>query len=361
MVKSNSMDIGWAFIYKKADDPDNLHAGFSTADGIYDLGAVGDLNAPAELTEVKRFDLYGKTIIKYQSVFGSHVLNTRYFSCGNGAPEFLLSVDGLATELDINKDGVPEIVVELCGTIPATDIYKWNGTSFEGTSVGDALGVRSVLFNKESGEFLVAGEAAGIENLRYRYSGEGLKKVSAYGPLDDVLSENAVASSSGAGTELLRIKMVQGKKYEDREEGPYKGWNWQGRFEAQLVDDRGAILSSLDLNKAFQSEELVFNGPFLIMFDDLNNDGSKDFAIGQYGSSNGNFYRLFTVRDHKVELLPVEKGEIFSGGARSRYTAEFEKLGASGFINRYYDNVAGKMIEQYYTWDGSGFVLKPEK
>ncbi|WHH58574.1 hypothetical protein [Petroclostridium sp. X23] len=40
---------------------------------------------------------------------------------------------------------------------------------------------------------------------------------------------------------------------------------------------------------------MIFNRTFLLQFEDYNSDGFPDFVIGQYGSSNGNLYRLLTI------------------------------------------------------------------
>lgn len=68
---------------------------------------------------------------------------------------------------------------------------------------------------------------------------------------------------------------------------------------------------------------------------------------------------MFTIINNKLEILPIKSGEVFSSEGRSIYTTEFEKLGLNGFTNRYYDNTKGKTIEQYFTWDGREFVIKP--
>ena len=144
--------------------------------------------------------------------------------------------------------------------------------------------------------------------------------------------------------------MTDGRYYEDKEPGIY-GSNWEGKFHIQLVDDKGNIISELDLNKAFNEQKLNFQDVFSVEFDDYNNDGNIDFVIGQYASSNGNIYKLFTILpDGKIAALPIKgQPEIFSSGG-NRYSKKFEKIGMTTFISQYYDNSKGEMVETYYSW-----------
>jgi len=176
--------------------------------------------------------------------------------------------------------------------------------------------------------------------------------------MESIVSENTVDYDKDSKNEKVVVRMVDGDQYEETAAGPFEGWNWKGKFVVSLIDEAGKIVSELDLNKAFGDGDLLFNSRFQIKFDDYNNDGNPDFVLGQYASSNGNVYRLFTIKDDGIELLPLKTGEIFSSGGRSRYTTEFEKFGKNGFINFYYDNTKGKNIKQYFVWDGSQFELK---
>lgn len=357
-----------AYMYMKEDDSENLHGGYGGKDGFYDLGTIGSIaNSDNDLTCVKALQLYGKTLIKFQGIFGSHVLQTNYFAIEDGIPEPFLSVDGLTTEIDVNGDGEKEIVAELSGTIPLVNIFKWDGQCPLVSSVDKALGADSVEFNHEDGSFRAYYKANAQDNpdgMAYQYTGNGLELKKADRDIGDILSENVIDYDGDSGYEKVIVRMTEGKQYEDEAAGPFMGWNWQGKFAVRLVNAEGKVLSEMSLNKIFYPDgaDMIFNNTFLLKFNDYNNDGSPDFVIGQYGSSNGNLYRLFTIKNEKIELLPVkngERGELFSSGGRSRYTREFDKFAKSGIINWYYNNALGKNIRQNFTWDGAQFVVKP--
>lgn len=177
----------------------------------------------------------------------------------------------------------------------------------------------------------------------------------------NILSKNNIDFNKDSYNESLIVKMTDGRYYEDREPGAYMGSNWEGKFHIQLIDDKGNIISELNLNKAFNEQKLNFQSNFSIEFDDYNNDGNIDFAIGQYASSNGNVYKLFTISpDGKIEELLIKgQSEIFSSGG-NRYSKRFEKIDMTSFKNQYYDNSKGKMVEIHYLWsnDENQFIIK---
>jgi len=157
--------------------------------------------------------------------------------------------------------------------------------------------------------------------------------------------------------EYLSVVLTKGKYFEDWSPGPFMGRNWEGEFQIQLSDENGEVKNAVDLNGYF-NEDIVFNSFFDIYFDDYNGDGNIDFTIGQYASSNGSIFKLFTL-DHagRIEQLPIEgQHEIFVSGT-GRYSTKLAK-NPLGFSNTYYDNSIGKDVTQSFVWDGKEFVSK---
>ena len=102
-----------------------------------------------------------------------------------------------------------------------------------------------------------------------------------------IVSENSVDINGNGKNETLVVRMVDGKYYEDKEPGPYMGWKWEGTYIIELIDPKGKIISTFNLNEAFSNHTMIFMKTFDIQFRDYNNDGKADFTIGQYASSNG--------------------------------------------------------------------------
>lgn len=103
---------------------------------------------------------------------------------------------------------------------------------------------------------------------------------------------------------------------------------------------------------------MIFNSPFQIQFDDYNNDGDIDFTIGQYASSNGKEYKLFTLKkDGTIEVIPVKgHSSLFISDTTGFYSTKLTKTDNVTFKIEYYDNSNGQNIEKVFKWDGKMFV-----
>jgi bla regulator protein BlaR1 len=156
----------------------------------------------------------------------------------------------------------------------------------------------------------------------------------------------------------MRLKMVKGRYYEDWNPGAYMGTNWEGQFVIDLADELGNNIAETDISKIF-SEPLTFNSTFSIELDDYNDDGDLDFTIGQYGSSNGYLYRIFTLRkDGKVEQLTIkDHTDLFISNRTGNYSTKLNKIKGAAFEIEYYDNSVTAAFHDLYQWDGMQFVL----
>jgi bla regulator protein BlaR1 len=114
--------------------------------------------------------------------------------------------------------------------------------------------------------------------------------------------------------------------------------------------------------QAAEPEDLFFWTPkFTLVFQDYNQDGQVDFNLGQYASSNGNLYRLFTLRpDGTIEQLP-RKGDTEGLGF---FVSPLNRRNSSPLIRAdkgllkvpYYDNTRGRSLIALYRWNGQVFV-----
>lgn len=167
---------------------------------------------------------------------------------------------------------------------------------------------------------------------------------------------NNLINYNGASA-YLRLKMVKGKYYEDWNPGAFMGTIWEGSFILELVDEYGKSLAQTDLEK-YYSEPLTFTSNFNLEFDDYNNDGNMDFTIGQYASSNGRVYRLFTLTSAGTveELVVKDTPELFISNSSGYYSTKLQKLNNTTFKTKYYDNSRGKTYESRYEWKDNEFI-----
>ncbi|TCM96359.1 membrane-bound metal-dependent hydrolase YbcI (DUF457 family) [Paenibacillus sp. BK033] len=156
---------------------------------------------------------------------------------------------------------------------------------------------------------------------------------------------------------FIDIELVNGIYSEDWSPGPFMGPNWSGEFQLVLRDDLGNELSRVALND-FYTDPLLFNSTFELSFDDYNGDGDPDFTIGQYGTSNGNYYKLFTLTGSN-EFQELEAGGsegLFISAVDSTYSTGLNKLNDSSFQTDYYDNSTGQHVKSTFAWDGKKFM-----
>lgn len=177
----------------------------------------------------------------------------------------------------------------------------------------------------------------------------------------NLLSQSKVSVKNDPTPKKLIIKMTDGKNYENKDSGPYTGWIWEGKFELQLMNEKENLISSLSLNNVFQEDKMVFKNPFSLNFQDYNNDGSQDFAIGQYASSKNYVFKIFSVNPAgKIIELPFKKGiEFFS--SEKKYSPTFRKLGMGSFITYYYDDTVQNYFDTVFTWAEDGFVRTKDR
>lgn len=158
----------------------------------------------------------------------------------------------------------------------------------------------------------------------------------------------------------LRLKMVKGKYYEDWSPGPLMGTLWEGYYTMELADESGNTVMQTDFSKLYNSgrEPLTFRSSFDMEFEDYNGDGDMDFTVGQYASSNGREYKLFTLRrDGKVEeLLVKDYPTLFISGTTGYYSTRLTKIDNVTFKREYYDNSVGKHFEDIFQWNGNAFI-----
>ena len=135
-----------------------------------------------------------------------------------------------------------------------------------------------------------------------------------------------------------------------------------GQFVEEVSDENSKLINQTDLSSFYKDQPLTFPSTFKLEFGDYNNDGDMDFTLGQYGSSNGNFYNLFTVRkDGKVVELNIKDHPSLFISEPGKYSVKLDKIDNLTFKTKSYDNSKGKYFEDIFKWDGQQFIRIKEE
>ncbi len=230
-------------------------------------------------------------------------------------------------------------------------------------NLGEAIGKQGLLVPAENSAKGYTVSAKDADKLRKLVYGEAdsaadavteaaQASVTVSGPV--TVSRNDLFPVTGKH-EFLDLQLLQGQYSEDwTASSAAGGRSWSGIFRLVVTDEQGQALSTFALSQHF-SEELSFGEFFPIQFGDYNGDGNPDFAIGQYGSSNGSFVRLFTLNpDYSIQELNIQGDQELFISSPDRYSMKFDEA-EGGFKASHYDNAMGRQVEVFYRWDGTAF------
>ncbi|SDG62262.1 hypothetical protein SAMN05443529_104209 [Desulfosporosinus hippei DSM 8344] len=134
----------------------------------------------------------------------------------------------------------------------------------------------------------------------------------------------------------------------------YRGW-----FNLLVQDSRGEITSRVSINNYFGNEDLAFGGPIDLVFNDYNQDGDEDFAIGRPRKDSPEFqYVLFSINSEgRVYNLPAggykEDGFIYSAGTNATFTSD---NGENRIVVTLCDLIK-KYVRGKYLWNGNKYVF----
>lgn len=170
-----------------------------------------------------------------------------------------------------------------------------------------------------------------------------------------VFSHNSVEIADGRMV-FVNIEMKSGQYVFDEFAGAFQGSNWNGQYQIRVYTDEDNFKNPdyLETISIFDNQPMNFKNEFKLIFDDYNNDGNPDFTLGQYASSNGFEYALFTINhEGKVETLDTG-GLMFI--SEHDYSIKLEKLSPISFKKSCYDNSIGETIERVYQWNDDRFI-----
>lgn len=130
------------------------------------------------------------------------------------------------------------------------------------------------------------------------------------------------------------------------------GPKWVGYFSF-IVYDEGKKVFSESLNRLMGNDDTIFlyAPEFKIFFDDYNRDGDFDFTIGQYYSTNGSEFYLFSIdKTGKIHKLEIEDRNALFISPHTTENSIPLTMKSNMIVISYYSNVEGEYFTDYLQW-----------
>jgi hypothetical protein len=175
-----------------------------------------------------------------------------------------------------------------------------------------------------------------------------------------VFSHNSVKIADKS-TVFVNIEMISGQYAYDEFPGNNQGSNWSGQYQIRVYKDETDFKNPICLAPVSiaGSQPMDFKSEFALAFDDYNNDNNPDFTLGQYVSSNGYEYALFTINQAgEAEKLDTDGLMYIS---EHDYSVKLEKLSSTSFAISSYDNGTGETVKTIYQWKENRFIPEEPK
>lgn len=175
ILKEVLLPHGKVFIYTKKNDQEYLYGGFSTEQSLYNLGKIGNL-IYLDVTSITIHQEFNDTpAVRIDGAHGANYPQSNYFLFESSFPKKILTVDGHATEFDLDQDGTVEIISSI-GTTTVTSIYKLTGEHFLVADLNKSLDALSVIFKNEDNPFFLA-YFKDKTTKEFKFTEDGLKLV----------------------------------------------------------------------------------------------------------------------------------------------------------------------------------------
>lgn len=181
------------------------------------------------------------------------------------------------------------------------------------------------------------------ENLNYEEPGG--KEKSQYFDFTEAYENTVPIAEAGIVIAdqkyLLSLLLYDAVEQVETEPGPFEGSTWVGKGVLALKDAATEeVLSVYRMEEWY--EPLRFRQNEELSFCDYNGDGSLEFLIGQYGTSNWNVYHMYEVADDLRISRCEEVGELCISGLPLSPVLEQTEDGVLRY--RYYDNSIGEYV-----------------
>lgn len=145
---------GYKAILFRLNQEGDIYGGVYIKNEIYSIGSVSMNLTPDNLLAVAQSDVFGKNLIRFSGILGANYARSVYIEVENSSVKPLIEVDGNIVEVDLDEDGIKEVVTTI-GTIPNISIYRIENNYISVSNINASISAQAVLFNREIRKFRV--------------------------------------------------------------------------------------------------------------------------------------------------------------------------------------------------------------
>jgi len=124
-------------------ETDLVRGGLKFSNEIYDIGEVSMEPALDEIY-LDKMKVFNKDVLNIKGILGANYGYSDYIFIEDNSQLFRLRVDGNTEEIDIDDDGIVEVISTL-GTIPETKIYRTKEGQIFVANINESINAKAVL------------------------------------------------------------------------------------------------------------------------------------------------------------------------------------------------------------------------
>lgn len=177
ILKQHNIGDNKFIIFIDEEDADNFHIGVIIGEKIYDFGIVSKIGSLDDLYTLQEIGIYKKHLVKIQGAMGANYAPTNYYLIDNDVPQLFLHTEGHTQELDLDKDGVKEIVASVPGgATTSIEIYEYNNGKFLMVDINETLKAISV-YLEDNNIINAYFKDQKSNSKKFKYTGKELREI----------------------------------------------------------------------------------------------------------------------------------------------------------------------------------------
>jgi len=145
IVQERHINSDISVLLFKNQDIDEISGAIKYNGEYFYIGQVSMNNTTEDLMGIDIVSVFGRKAVKIYGILGANYAQAYYWLYEDGLEDSIIRVDGHSKEIDLEGDGINEIISQL-GTAPQTTIYIVNEKEVIASDINESINARAVFF-----------------------------------------------------------------------------------------------------------------------------------------------------------------------------------------------------------------------